>query len=579
MPKPKSQNVSNAKKAEIAKKNAENTAMQRAVAAPAKALKKEQQRIAEEQKLEAEREAARKEYMKAEKHRNTKRYYQRMVEQNTTRIVKAFVVKLREKIWNKKIAQITKLAEYSSEKKVILVKFYSDQDYSAQHKVFYIIFEDVEKDGFKLDLSIYKNYIFSKIVSTLNMFNQESYQYIRESAHFEMATVYTILNEHFSYFDEKQVIKYISMRQNRVYENLISEFSSEFYLGVSSMLNECLKHTFEKCAKTHNLDITKVSDYEGKTVNAWYYQTRAEKLYNSYDSNEYSDGDEDYDRIITFKTGVRYYNGCRQCNTKNWYTFTFHIGFDLKSKMHSIVYNKTHYTFVNMVDLFKQLLKEGAIYDKPICQNCCKKNEVDKEVSMVMSKLSGLVYSGEPKYAVRCPMELNNPYDSDSYEDPKECITINLPIESCQSQERLNIIQIIKRSSYIKVEEPITETEVEGMRYSTYYGRHNAPRTQMVTRQISQYTARVPIFRRFKLWSPASDVTIAFRNMQITFGLCQSMLSCRLPDHLFRYIFSFIVIPDMDTDADRHQDFDLGRLVNSMLIEDFVRKVNFRSSR
>jgi len=567
--------LTNAQKAEIAKKNAENTALQRASAAQEKAQKKEQQRLAEEQKLEVEREAAYKEYMKVKSIAITKRYYQRMVNQNTARIVKAFVVKLREKIWNKKIAQITKLAVSSSEKKIILVKFYIDQDYSAQHKKFYIIFEVVEKDGFKLDLSIYKNYIFSKIVSTLNMFNPESYQYIRESAQFEMATVHTILNEHFSYFDEKQVIKYISMLQNRVYENLIGEFSSEFYQGVSSMLNECLKHTFEKCAKSHNLDITKVSDYEGKTVSAWYYQNRAQKLYNSYDSNEYSDDDEDYDRTITFKTGVRYYNGCRECNTKNWYTFTFHIGFDLKSKMHSIVYNKTHYTFVNMDDLFKQLMKEGAIYDKPICQNCCKKNEVEQEVSMVMSKLPGLIYIGEPNYAVKCPMELNNPYDSDSYESPKECITIKLPVESSQCNGRLNIIQIIKRSSYVKVEEPMPKNEDEGMRYSAYYGRHNAPRTQMVTKQITQYTARVPIFRRYKLWSPATDVTIAFRNMQITFGLCQSMLSCRLPDRLFRYIFSFIIIPDMYSNT-FNLEFELGKLDNFKLIEDFVNKVNFR---
>ena len=295
---------------------------------------------------------------------------------------------------------------------------------------------------------------------------------------------------------------------------------SEFYHGVSSMLNECLMHTFETCAKTHNLDITKVSEYEGKTVSAWYYQNRAEKLYNINDSNEYeySDNEEDYNEIITFKTGVRYYNGCSQCNTKNWYTFTFHIGFDLKSKLHSIVYNKTHYTFVNMDDLFTQLLKDGLIYEKPICQNCCKKNEVDKEVSFVMSKLSGLMYIGAPKYAVKCPMELNNPYDSDSYESPKECIIITLPGRS------MNRIEIIKRSSYVKDNKPILEKDDEDLRYPAYYGRHNAPCTQ--TKKIAQYTARV-----------------------------------------------------MDTDADRHQDFELGRLVNTMLIEDFVRKVNFRSSR
>ena len=86
---------------------------------------------------------------------------------------------------------------------------------------------------------------------------------------------------------------------------------------------------------------------------------------------------------------------------------------------------------------------------------------------------------------------------------------------------------------------------------------------------------RVPIFCKFKLWIPESDVTIAFRNMQITFGLCQSILACRLPKRLFSYIFSFIVIPDMDTDTDRHQDFNLGQLHNSIRIEEFVKNVKF----
>jgi len=516
--------------------------------------------------------------MKAEHYRNKKRYYKNLVQENTRCIVNSFVAKLRAKLWAKKIDQINNLAVSSSEKKVILVTFGTDRHYYSRHKKFYIVFEIVEKDGFKLDLSVYKNYIFFKILPTLNICEPKDYSYILESVHFEICAVETILNSDFSYFDKMKVIKCIS-RKHIVYNDLIQEFRSKFYKGVSFILTDCLKHTFEKCAKIYNIDITNVATgYLGKTVSAFYYQNRAQKLYNSGTINDYSDDVEVYDEddiIITFKSGISYYNNCRQCNSLNEYGFSFHIGFDLKSKMHSIVYNRTHYTIVNIDELFIQLLKDGFIYDKPICQNCCKKNQVDQEVSMVMSKLPGLMYIGEPLYAVKSPLDLNH----DRVENEKECITIRLPIESSNSMVYLNKIELIKRIGYEKVEVPIPNTE--GMRSYTYtncYTGLNGSPTHMVAKQITKYTARLPIFRKFILWSPASDVTIAFRNMQIAFVLCQSMMSYRLPDHLYRYIFGFIMIPDMDTNVDRHQDFDLGFLDNSKLIEDFVNKVNFRSS-
>ena len=566
--------MSNAKKAEIARKNAENTALQRAAAA----LKKEQQQVAEEKKLEAkleeEREVFSKEYMKAERKRITIRLYKLCVKSITRDKVRHYVQKLRLKIWRKKIAKINNLAKSPERQKIILVEFSSIQDLS---KTFYFVFENEVKGMPSLCLSVYENYIFSKILTTCKTFDPQSYQCIFATAKFKLSTLENILETHFSNFDETKVIKCISMSNNHDYEILVKKFASKFYKGVSSILHECLEHTFEKYAKIHNIDITEVSNYAPQTISAFYYEKVAEKSYHIYNHNhnhndaEYANDDE-YDRSINFTTGIRYYNGCQQCITKNLYMFSFHNGFDPNSKMHSLVYNKMHYTVLNMDDLFKQLLKDGLIYEKPVCHNCCKKNEVDKELSMVMLKLSGLMYIGDPNYAVKYPMDLNDyfhdhdaddgaeadalPYD-DIDDGIKECITITLPKESSQSNENINIIQLIKSVSWKKQYCPIKEL--------------------MVSKKISQYTARVPIFSQFILWNPSSDVTIAFRNMQITFGLCQSMLSCRLPDLVFRYIFSFIVIPDMDTNLDRHKDFNLACLDNSKLIEEFVHNVNFRT--
>ena len=553
--------MSNKKQKVIDRKNAENSRKQRLAAAPAKALQQEQRRQAEEKKCAEQTKA---EY--------NKRVYKSRVYYNTIKIVKSFCSRIRNKIWDKKIANITKLAG-SSNKKLILLQF-NTRKFGM---LFYYIFEVEDKNGFRLDLSVYINYIFTTMFSTLKLFDANDYQYILKSAKCEMSNVDSILEDHFSSFDETQVIKCISL-DNSIYNNLIREFTSEFHQGVSSMLNESLLDAFKKCAKSHNLDITNVSNHEGRTISAWYYQNRAKKLYiyyNEYDSDDYSDKNRDSPQ--TFETGIRYYNGCSQCNVKNVYAFTFHIGFDPNIKRRSIVYKRIHYTVLNMDDLFTQLLKDESIYEKPICQNCCKHNEVQIEVSSIMSKLSGLMYVGKPKYAIKCPMELNNPYDSDYYEDAKECITIKLPEESDPCNERFHKIQIIKSSSYVKVEEPISKSDEGYNIRNSYFGRYNAPNKNMVIKQITQYTARVTIFRKFVLWRPELDVTIAFRNMQIAFMLCQSVMANTFPDFIYRYIFSFIVIPYMDYNTNRNIEIKLGRLDNSKLIEDFVNKVNFRS--
>lgn len=565
--------VSNAQKAEIARKNAENSEKQRLAAAPAKALQQEQRRQAEEQRRQEE-EKKRAEKQKAEDNkRNIMWYYKRLVHNNTINIISAFVKRIREKIWLKKISEITKLAGSSN---IILFQFYTEE--SSRKSFYYIFVVKKDKNSFELDLSVYKNYIFTTMFSTSKLFDANDYQYILESAKCEMSNVDSILEEHFSSFDEKQVIKYISL-DNSIYNNLVREFTSEFHQGVSSMLNESLQDAFEKWVKSHNLDITKVSNHKGKTISAWYYKNRAsKKLYNNeYDSDDdYSD--EDRNSPQTFETGIRYSNGCSQCNDKNVYAFTFHIGFDPKIKRRSIVYKNIHYTVLNMDDLFTQLLKDELIYEKPICQNCCKHNEVQIEVSSIMSKLSGLIYVGKPNYAIKCPMELNDPYDTDSDSDevPHECITIKLPEESDPCNKLFYTIQIIKCISYVKVEEPISKSDEGYYTYNmrnSYSGRYNAPRTK----QITQYTARVPIFSKFVLWRPNLDVTIAFRNMQVAFMLCQSVMANRFPDFIYRYIFGFIVIPDMDSNPNRNLEFKLGRLDNFKLIEDFVNKVNFRS--
>ena len=533
---------SKAQKAEIARKNEENSAKQRDAAARAKKLKQEQRRQAEEQRRQEEKKRAEKQ--KAE------RDYKIMVgHDNTIKIVSAFVKRIREKIWMKKIAKITKLEEF------ILLQFYTEESKSV-----YCILE--VKAGLKLDLLVYKYYILPQMIS----FDLE------RAKCDEISDVDLFLEKHFSSFNEIQVINYFSVSD---YNNLVQQFTSGYHNGVSSMLSEILINTLKKFAEDHNLEITNVSNHKGgRTISTNYYRKRAIKSYtdtdydNYYDSDDYSEEDDTSPQ--KFETGISYYKRCLQCDGNNLYTFAFYIGFDPKTKMRSIVYKGNHYTVLNMDDLFTQLLKDGLIYENPICQNCCKHNEVQIEVSSIMSKLSGLMYVGEPEYRNKYLMPLGNEHVK------KECITFKLSEESDQCNKGLSEIQIIKNRTYVKVEEPISKSDEGYYTYNTrnsYSGRYNAPRTKMVIKENTEYTARVPIFGRFVLWRPEFNVTIAFRNMQIAFMLCQSMMD--IPYVISTYIFSFIIIPDMYSRT-RNLEFELGKLDNFKLIEGFVNKVNFR---
>jgi hypothetical protein len=535
------QQLSKAQKAEIKRKNEENSAKQRLAAAPAKELKQEQRRQAEDTKR-AEKQIA----------EDIKRYYESVVKYNTIKIVRNFVKKIRKQIWLNIIAKITKLSEF------ILLQFCTEEGKSV-----YCILE--VKAGLKLDLSVYKYYILPQMIS-----------FVLESAKCEeISNVNRILKKYFSSFDETQLIKYIPL-STPTYNNLVQQFTSGYHNGVSSVLSEILINTLKKFAEDHNLKITNVSNHKGREIiSTDYYETRAKNLYTDYAkyNSDSSSEEEDYISPISFETGISYYNGCLQCDGNNLYKFVFCVGFDPNTKMHSIVYKNIHYTFLDMNNLFKQLLHDELIYVNPICQNCCKHNEVQIEVSSIMTKLSGLMYVGNPKYRFKYPMSLYNPYDydDDDYVEhvKKECITIKLSEESDQCNEGLSEIQIIKNSTYVKVEEPLSKSDVG------YYGR-----TKTVIKKITQYTARVPIFSEIVLWRPEFNVTIAFRNMQIAFMLCQSMMTMPYvwiynETKILTYIFSFIIIPDMYSNT-RNLEFDLGSLDNFKLIEGFANKVNFR---
>lgn len=551
MPKP----ISKAKK-EIARKNAENTERQRLEAAPAKALKQEKMRQIEEQKWKAKMEADYLEYQKLEKLNN----YKRIVRLNASRIVREYFTKLRNKIWSKKIDQIRKLAKSSSNQEIIMVSFML----SKYSQLVYYLFEVVENDEIMLCTSAYKNFILPVILSKSEKFKPSEYNSIFKTAGCQVVNVEDILDI-FSNSHENKVIECIS-KENDIYRELFQNLTSQgFIKGVSSVMYQVLENAFKKGAKLHNLDITKFSENKGwGNFGALKYEISARNTYNRERNYEDEDYDEDYNeeteetkRRIRLTTGIRYTNGCNQCKGGNPYNLQFDIGFEIKSNMYSILYNNFHYTFVNIDDLFNQLLKESYIYDKPICQNCCKYNEVQSKISDVMSKLPGLMYDGYPEYEICHPMDLNNQEDYDGFDDDyeglKPCINIKLPEVSAPSSWRLRKMQIIMREKYERVGQSFL-TEIE-------------------------YTARVPMFRRFMFWNPEKEVTIAFRNMQIAFLICQSILGGgrTLPDFICMYIYSFIIIPDMESGVIRHRDFNLGKLDNSKILEDFVNKVNFRA--
>ncbi len=309
--------MSNAKKVEIARRNAANTAKQISEAAPAKALKQEKKRQIEEQKWKAKMEADYREYQKLEKRNDKIRNYKRMVGLNTRRIVKEYLTKLRNKIWSEKIDQIRNLAKSSSTQEIIMVSFML----SKYSELVYYLFEVVENDKIMLCSSAYKNFILPVILSKSEIFKPTEYNTILKTAKWQVDNVEEILHNYFSNFRDKTVIKCISMA-NDTYRELIQNLTSEnpgFIKGVSSVMYQVLENAFKKGANLHNLDITKVSENKGwGNFGALEYEISARNMYkqNHYEDDE-EDDDDDYDdeteetkRRIRLTTGLRYTNGC-----------------------------------------------------------------------------------------------------------------------------------------------------------------------------------------------------------------------------------------------------------------------------
>lgn len=542
----------NAQKANVARANAENTARQIAAnagVASAKAQKKQQKREAAKQILIAQQRAKdleeekqkEKEFFEKDKQRKRERDREFKVES----IVNKFIVSIREAIWRRKVLKITKLAERSSKNNIICFRFnlfgyFRNSPYSS--KTFYYVFE-VEEDGFSLDFSVYRNYIIPKIISESKMFNPKDYRRIFETAICVLDNVDSFLDDdnYFGLFDDMKVIKCISF-QNAKYRNLVEEFKSPFYEGVISILAECLIHAFEKWVISNNLNITKVS----------------KSFCNQYDR-------------MRFNTGILYSIGCKQCTTNSYEYQYFDIGFDPKSKMHSLLYKQEHYTIADFECLFRKLTSDGMINQKPICQECVEKNEIDQEMRYVALKLAGLV-SIDETYKVKVPMGIS-PFSDESM---KPCIVMTTIPELLGVEKYFQNIEIILNISFNRDQDYLFDDDDDERHYNTYDSLHYPLTKRVINKKTTKYMARVPTFDRLILWRPYADVTIAFQRMQIAFILCQSMTAYGLPDEIYRYIFSFLVIPDMDSRVICNRYFDLGKLDNPKLIKKFIDFVNFR---
>ena len=529
--------LSNKQKAEINKKNKKNTEKQTANATTedsiqkqkakkeAKNARKKDNRKARYEKYKKERDAEMKAELIAYEERRRREYEEEAIK-------KAFEKAFQTEIWNENKSQID---SFPNKGVVVIIEFCRAKN-SHDCKEYYFVFEveDENENGFMLDLSVYKNYIFRKILSTSLEFKFEELEHIFKSAHIKFSNVQYILDNEFKNFNVSKVIRPFSLKDS-IYKKLISEFTSKYYKGVILAQTQLLICKIKDCFKLMRINITDVTDNtSGIERNIRYYSDIADKFLNSEDSylDDYDYSDEDTKTY--FKISIQYHRGCSQCDIKNIYTLTFDIGYEYKSETYSIVYRDIHYTIFDIDALFAKLLNDKLIYDNPICQMCCKKNEIEEELNNLASKLynSGLDFIGKSyeKYA------------------RKPCLVITL------SKNKNNDVEYVCKNA------------VKLFKYNENYNSSKNAHTNKAT---------VPLIREFQYWSPYADVTNSFRRMQIAFIIvCQKYLPVKLPDDICTHIFTFIIIPNMKSGVCGYKEVKLD-FTKPEQISSFVRNVNF----
>jgi hypothetical protein len=285
------------------------------------------------------------------------------------------------------------------------------------------------------------------------------------------------------------------------------------------------------------INITDITDNtSGIERNIRYYSDIADKFWNSeYSySDDYNYSDEDEDTKTYFKISIQYHRKCSQCDIKNIYTLTFDIGYEYKSETYSIVYRDIHYTIFDIDALFAKLLNDELIYDNPICQMCCKKNEIEEELNNLTLTLynSGLDFSGK------------------SYEKHVKKLYLVIALSKNKNNDA----------------EYVSKNIVKIFKYKGIYDSSKNAHT---------YKAIVPLIREFQYWSPYVDVTNSFRRMQIAFIIvCQKYLPVKLPDDICTHIFTFIIIPNIKSGVYGYKEVKLD-FTKPEQISSFVRNVNF----
>ena len=537
--------LSNKQKAEIDLKNKENTEKQNKGATVDSIEKKAEKKEAKNARKKANREDRYEKERQAEFEAKKIAYEEKRRREYEIKAIKeAFFNVLQTEIWEKKKSQISTFRNGA-----VIIRFYREKYYSSNRKEYCFVFEvkDKDKDGFMLDLSVYKNYIFRKILSTSLGFKSEELEYIFNRAQVEF--VKNSLLDEFKKFDDRKVIICFSLR-DLIYKKLVGEFTSEYSNGVSSDQAQLLICRFKEFFES-KIDITNVAkNTSGIERNTGYYSDIAKRFENSQDSylNDYNYSDEE-DTIKYFNFSIQYLRGCSQCDVKNIYTLTFDVGYEYKSGIYSIVCRGVHYTIFNIDELFKTLLEDGSIYKNPICQMCCKKNEMKKELDMITSTLCNLDFS-DIKRKVKTPIN----FCSDNFKIKEQvCFVITLT----ENNDNNNVVDDNFEYEYKNTVEIVKTNDC----------------------QNATYKAIVPLCRRFMFWRPYADVTNSFRRMRIAFIIvCQKYLPVKLPDDICTHIFTFMIIPNMKSGIYGYKEVKLD-FTKPEKIASFVRNVNFLTFR
>ena len=337
--------LSNEQKAEMDWENAKNKGKQNEGATEASIGKQEAKKAAKKAAKKLRKEKNRNDkYERERKALNDLEFKKALKAQlkkyNIERLVLDFIKKIRQNIWKKSVAQIEKFTN----KNLLVITC------TRNGKMCIYIIE--VNDGFPIDLSVYKNYIFPIMMLSLKLTSKELDEIVN-STKMHLSSVIDVPNT-IGAFVTSTVIKPISL-ENPKYKKVVDKFASGMYEDERHKLYVFMRDELHKFLLN---------------LGGVYYVPDKRKKPSKRKSSK--------DRLLKFYIRLTKYSVCERCHLNSSFNLKLDIGFDYRNQTYSFIYLGIAHSIFELKNLFQALLDNGTIRRNPICQGCCDKELQDK---------------------------------------------------------------------------------------------------------------------------------------------------------------------------------------------------------